>query len=66
MVIRMVYKGMYNLMIRNKEEIVKYKHIIEKKNQADLLIKVLKEDKASEEQLSEMVNIFILRFNIFY
>ncbi|XKL62031.1 hypothetical protein PGB90_001864 [Kerria lacca] len=54
MVIRMVYKGMYNLMIRNKEEIVKYKHIIEKKNQADLLIKVLKEDKASEEQLSEM------------
>ncbi len=65
----MAYKSIYNLMIRLKEERTKYSHIIEKKRQADYVTSVMKEQKASDEHISEMVSgklIFICFYFIHF
>lgn len=58
----MAFKISYNLMVRRKEEQLKHSHIFDKKKEADSLTIALRQQNATEEQISEMVNFWVSIF----
>lgn len=60
MAMNMAFKNSYNLMVRLNEEQLKHNHIFARKKEADSVTKALREQRASEEQIAEMVCYWIL------
>ena len=62
----MCYKATQNFALKRAHEQEKHVHVIEKKQQADFVAKALAEQKASEEQINEMVGVFRYYSEFFY